>query len=151
MRVIINLIVCLVLTSCNQGEAEIVIVPKDFIGRILIVYDQDNGVEPLYKDGKRVYKIPGNGILKTKASPNPGWIGLPEFYYEEISVKNGIPFKPNPRALPIDSIVANGGTAGSVNTGKQVVRFLEYYIGNKTQIDSAYQQAQTVDLGKQLH
>ncbi len=146
MKVFRILLIGLVLTSCDKGESEIVIVPRNYIGRILIIYGQANGISPLYQGGKRVYKIPSNGILKTKFAPNPGWIGLPEFYYNEISPKNRIPFKLNPRLLPVDSIVAHGGTAGSVQNGNQRVRFLEYYVGNKVQINTAYDQAQKSDI-----
>jgi len=144
------LLICFVLTSCDRGESEIVIVPRDYIGRILIIYDQTNGVDRRYDGKKRLYIIPSNGILKTKFSPNPGWIGLPEFYYEKISARNKIRFNFNPRKLPTNSTVAYGGTAGSVRNRDKILRFLEYYVGNKSQIDSAYHQAQASDIIKLL-
>jgi hypothetical protein len=150
MKTIRTLLICLIFISCNTGEHEIVIVPQNYIGRVLIIFDQTNGVDQLYENGKRVYQIPTNRILKTKFSPNPGWIGLPEFYYNKISPGNKMPFNTNSRELPTNRIVAYGGTAGSVQNGNQHIRFLEYYIGNKTQIDSAYQQAQKSDIVKLL-
>jgi len=151
MKIISALLMTFVLLSCNRGEGEIVIVPQHYTGYIVIVYDQAEGQNPDYKDGKRIYRVPENGILKTRFSANPGWIGIPEFYYGEIASENKILFKPDPRSLPIDTVVANGGTAGSVKKvagGEEFVRFLEYYIGNKEQIDAAKERVQRLDLLK---
>lgn len=138
----------IVLIGCNNAEREVVIVPNNYVGQIVIVYNQPNGAGPIYEDGKRIYKIPLNGILKTQFSPNPGWIGLPEFYYDKISSVNKIVYQPNPRDLPINEIVAHGGSAGSFRRTKGDIKFLCYYIGNKKQIDSTYQATQTLDINK---
>lgn len=150
MKLIITLLLVIVgLLGCNKAEQEVVIIPNKFIGRVLIVYDQPNGAIPIYKDGKRVYKIPSNGILKTQFSANPGWMSLPEFYYDKVATENRLIYKLTNKNLPIDSTVAYGGTAGSVKSNKgHQLKFLEYYVGNKNQIDSAYQAAQTLDINK---
>lgn len=151
MRIIYSLLVAFILLGCNKGERELVIVPKGFIGYILIVYDQIDGEDIQYKDNKRVYKVPANGILKTKFSANPGWIGIPEFYYGEIAPENKISFSLDLGSVPVDSVVAYGGIAGSVKKKageKEVIRFLEYYIGNIEQINHAKEQAQKLDIIK---
>ncbi len=148
MRIIILLVSILGLLGCNKAEQEIVIIPRSYTGRILIVYNQLNGGTPIYEDGKRVYKIPANGVLKTRFSANPGWMSLPEFYYDKISSVNKIVYQPNPRDLPINGIVAHGGSAGSFRSTKGEIKFVCYYIGNKKQIDSTYQATQTLDINK---
>ncbi|MEJ5996010.1 hypothetical protein WG904_16400 [Pedobacter sp. Du54] len=151
MKTLGLLLVAFILLGCDKGEKEIVVVPRNYTGLILIIYDQPNGADPVFQDGKRVYEIPSNGILKTKFSPNPGWIGLTEFYYESISPENKILFKLDPRIIPADTVVASGGTAGSIKKeagGKEYIRFLEYYVGNKDQISVAREQVPKLDIIK---
>ena len=148
MRLVKIALVCIALSGCNQGEREIVVVPSNYIGRVMIVFDQKNGMEPLYNDGKRVYNIPQNGILKTKFSPNPGWIGTPDFYYDKISPNKMLQYEADPRALPVATVVAYGVIAGSTSDKNNIIRFLEYYVGNKAQIDSAYEKAPGLDIIK---
>lgn len=145
------LLIAFIMLGCDKGQEDIIVIPKNYTGYILIIYDQVNGADPVYKMGKRVYKVPGNGILKTKLSANPGWIGIPEFYYDTIVDGNKITFKLDPRNLPTDSVVACGGTAGSVKklaVGKEVIKFLEYYIGTRYQIDTARERVQKLDIVK---
>ena len=137
-----------VLLGCNRAEQEIVVVPSGYIDRVLIVYDQADGADPLYREGKRVHIIPSNGILKTKMSPNPGWIGTPEFYKDTILANRRFLYESDPRKLPVDAVVAYGGSAGYTTVKNQEIRFLEYYIGNKAQIDSAYEETQKLDFRK---
>lgn len=149
MKIVNIVLICFLLLGCDRAEQEVVIVPKGYTGYVLIIYDQPNGAEPTSENGKRLYTIPSNGILKTKFSPNPGWMEFPEFYYGSIAPENKIPFKANMKTLPVDSIVAFGGTAGSINkdaTGTEKVKVLTYHIGNKAQIDSTYQQVQKLDI-----
>lgn len=53
---------------------ERILVPNGYIGWIFIFYDQKNGEIEKYEDGRRLYKIPANGILKTKFKDNEGWM-----------------------------------------------------------------------------
>jgi hypothetical protein len=147
--IVVIFILGMALQSCEQGEKEILILPKNFTGYIIIVYNQNNGSPAKLENGKRVYRIPEDGILKSQFSNNTGWKDLPEFYYERIEKANQIPFKIDYKDISVDSVVAYGGTSGVANkdlAGKEVVRFVEYYVGNKQQIDSAYQKAEKLDI-----
>lgn len=151
MKILSVLLIVCQLLGCDQGEGTIIVVPKGYTGYVMIIYDQVNGAEPIYENGKRVYRVPESGILKTKFSPNSGWTEFPEFYYEKISATNKIPYKFDPKTLPADSIVAFGGAAGSINKdpkGKEVIKLLTYHIGNKAQIDSTYELVQKLDIIK---
>lgn len=75
--------------GCGQDKRDIFILPRDFTGYIIILYDQG--------------------------------------------------FKIEYTNIPVDSVVAYGGTSGAANkdlTGKNVVRFTKYFVGNKKQIGS---------------
>ncbi|MBK1442574.1 hypothetical protein JHJ32_21420 [Parapedobacter sp. ISTM3] len=151
MKITSVLLGVFMLLGCDRAEEEIVIVPRNYTGYIIIVYNQANGADPIYENRKRVYQVPSNGVLKTKFSPNPGWMGFPEFYYEKVAPENRIPFKFDIKTLPADSVVAYGGAAGSINkeaTGKEAIKLLTYHIGNKAQIDSTYEQVKKLDILK---
>ncbi len=145
------LLIAFIILGCDKGQEEIIVIPKNYTGYILIIYDQVNGADPVYIMGKRIYEVPRSGIFETKFSADPGWIGLPQFYYDSIIEGNKIPFKLDFRSLSTDSIVACGGTARSVKKiagDKEVIRFLEYFIGTKSQIDRAREQVQKLDIVK---
>jgi len=151
MKIISLILICFLLLGCDRAEKEIFVLPQGFTGYVLIVYDQPGGQEQVYEDGKRVYNIPTNGILKTKFTNNPGWMEFPEFYYETVNSKQKIPVKFDLKTLPLDSIVAYGGTAGRINkdlAGKERLMTLTYHIGNKAQIDSTYDLVQRLDIIK---
>jgi hypothetical protein len=58
----------------SRAKPELIQVPKNYQGEILILFDQPNGDSMVYSNGKRVYKIPKNGILFTQFPWNPGSI-----------------------------------------------------------------------------
>ncbi|MCB0402254.1 MAG: hypothetical protein KDD41_09245 [Flavobacteriales bacterium] len=147
--IILNLIFLVLFSGCNTSQDEIIIVPKDYIGYVIIVYDQENGVDENIKDGKRLMLIPKEGILQTKCSLNSDWGGFPMFYYENANESNRIPFNIEYENIPINSISAYGGTSATVNKdlkGNSVLRYVQYYIGNKSQIDSIYNVVEGMDI-----
>lgn len=87
LRYYVKLCVCLIIftsSSCRSHDRELHLIPEGFLGKVVILYNQDDGVPIEYdKEGRRVYRIPESGILQTKATPNPGgFIGSDlNFYY----------------------------------------------------------------------
>jgi hypothetical protein len=151
MKMAFYLILAFIVHSCNTAEDAIIVLPRGYTGYVLIVHDQKDGREKKYHDGKRVYEVPSGGILLTEFPNNPGWSNLPEFYYEKIAPENKIPFTTDPKSIPENDVVAYGGTAGAANRddeGKDVVRYVLYYVGNDAQIDSAYRKAEKLDIIK---
>jgi len=126
------------LTECGgKVEELIIIVPENYTGYILIIYDQDQGINKEYRNKSQVYRIPSSGILLTKFSNNPGWSTFPEFYRGSIAQENKIPFIPELEKLSEDKVSAFGGAAGFQSrdfSGKKGIRFIQFYIGNQSQI-----------------
>lgn len=90
-------------SSCSQniGRNTIRLIPKNYVGPVLIIFDQKEGQPIEYENENRIYKIPFNGILKTSFSANYG-IQSHEFYYvDEKGSRTKIPFI---RINEIDSI-----------------------------------------------
>ncbi len=137
------------LASCDRAEQEIVLVPANYKGHIIVLFNQVNGKPINYKDGKRVYEIPPNGILKTQFSENLGWIGFVEFYRGDLDTRNRIPSFVLLKKVPDNVIVGLMGPSGTQkmdNTSNDRYRFTEFYIGTKSEIDSLLRFTEIIDV-----
>ena len=138
-------------TACQTGEPAIFVLPEGYTGYVIIIYDQENGVAQKYKDKSRLYEIPETGILKTQFKNNPGWTDFPKFYYKKVTSENQLSFTMDAKNLPADTIVAFGGSSGYVSKdieGKEGIRYVQYFIGTEAQIDTAYKEAEKLDIAK---
>ncbi len=69
-------------TGCHQlGEQATYYIPNQFIGNVIVVFNQSSGKPAEYKAGKRVYRIPQNGVLMTQFAPSHGWHISDEYWY----------------------------------------------------------------------
>lgn len=141
-----------IFTGCVQSSEEtVIVVPEDYTGYILIVYNQEKGATEEYKDKTRVYRIPSNGVLLSQFSSNPGWSGFPKFYKGSIESGNEIPFTVEIDDVPPDRVSAFGGTTGGISRdlgGKEIVRYIKYYIGNQSQIRESIKELDNLDIIK---
>jgi hypothetical protein len=62
-----------VLAAKKKGEQEIIVLPNDYRGYEIIVYDQERGTPTHYEGKKRIYQIPPSGVLKTQFTGSYGW------------------------------------------------------------------------------
>lgn len=75
-----------ILQGCNYAEDAVHLIPMGYRGPVIIIFGQDEkGRTKEYEEGKRVYRIPDNGVLLTKFKLSRG-IHDYEFYYVD---KNG--------------------------------------------------------------
>jgi len=103
------------LNSCSMGKGEIHLIPNNYEGAVLIVFNVPDGKPEKYEDGKRVYEIPENGILKTQFEFNSDWVASSdlEYYYD---LGNGerkkLPYPDRPENLPTNQIQVFSKSAG---------------------------------------
>lgn len=71
--------------SSDNPEAETYLIPADFKGEFRVIYGEQNGVEPKIEDGRRVMRVPENGVLIVKPQLKLGTFDQ-EFYLVD---KNG--------------------------------------------------------------
>ena len=69
----------------NTTEPETFLIPEKYRGKVLIVFNSKCGEEIEYENGRRIYKVPNDGILLTKFNDEQGFINQ-EFYLVD---KNG--------------------------------------------------------------
>ena len=144
-------IISLLLGECQSPYHEIIVVPKSYVGYIVIIYGQEKGISEEFSGKSRLYNIPSNGILLTRFSNIHGWSELPKFYNGSILGSNEIPFVVEFENIPENQIYAFGGTSGVANkdlSGNEVVRFKHFYIGNKNQILKSIEKAEKLDIIK---
>lgn len=112
-------------------EPEIYLIPKGYIGWLIVAVDQEDGAEKEYEDGYRVYRMPPNGFLKTKFSLNTGWAeaGKTRLYYYVDSLGRRTELSDYDLHPKADSIVQVMGGA-VINFGKA------YYLADNRYGDS---------------
>src|SRR5687767_10881838 len=78
----------LFLSSCmNKAEPEIHLIPKGYKGPVIIIFEDKQGEPVKYEDGKRVYKIPLDGVLRTQFKKQLGNIAPGELKYYNYDAK----------------------------------------------------------------
>jgi hypothetical protein len=149
-NILTSLFLLFTLPSCNQqGEQEIYILPQNYTGRVLVIFDQKSGEPEKYEAKARVYVIPQTGILKTRFSINEGWKELPRFYYVEMDEKRQIPVQVEYTKLSSDKVnatLASTGVAYKNINGTGEIQFKECYVGTKEQIEEAHKKAEKLDI-----
>ena len=123
----------------SKGEDEIHLIPEGYTGSVFIIFNQPDGQEKLYEDGKRVYKIPSDGILKTQFSPNEG-LGYVDYYYvngerKKLEYKSG---KEADEVGDFDKVIIASGSRGAAGIQPQYT-YMSYIVGKPDQLDSIYE------------
>lgn len=148
MKYILVFLLAIFSLGCNNKVEDVIfIIPKDYTGYVIILFEQENGREKEYEDQKRLYKVSENGILKTKFEAEYGVGNFPTFFYENIEGQQ-IPYKAEFERVELDNVNAFGGSVGKANKnleGTSFVRFALYYIGNKEQIQKAIKESERID------
>ena len=108
------------ITRC---PGETILIPKNFIGFVYIVYDEENG---LYKKekGKMLYEVPQNGVYLTRSAYNKRLYTFEhtiEFYYSDsLDIRKLIPNYLHGRDIPkLDSttiVAIVKSTSSFINT-----------------------------------
>lgn len=141
MKALYSLLIIFLLAACKTAEDEIFVIPENFTGYVIVIFNQPNGEKPTYFEDSRVYVIPPSGILKTKFRPNYGTSNPSKFYYREVCMGKRIPYILRPDSIPSNSIVAHrqryGGLCGYGVKGGYV-DYTSFFVGNKDQIFLAY-------------
>ncbi len=130
------------------SQGNICLIPEGFSGPVFIIFGQADGVKPEVENGKRVYRIPKNGILKTKAEADYR-LSQGEFYYIdskgrrtklEYLFPQGGPSVGGVRTLDdvsnsSDEIFCMVDEMGTENRGRGVIYFRQFLVGKVKDIE----------------
>lgn len=119
----------------NSASKDIFLIPNGYRGKVVILYDQKNGEEEEFEGNYRVYKIPTNGILKTKFKvKGDSWnIGDAKFYFvngnQRIPIKQYCLYydKEKIDTISVQSIPGEGGNFSQTATDKPT-NSLSFYV-----------------------
>jgi energy-coupling factor transporter transmembrane protein EcfT len=75
----------------NKAEPETFLIPQNFRGKIVIFYEEKCGQEPVYEQGRRIYKFPDNGILITNFKKTRGILDQEFYFVDETGNRTPIP------------------------------------------------------------
>ncbi len=150
MRKLIFAIIAALSLGCTQkGEPSIYLLPKDFTGYIIILYNYETGQQKTYIDSRRVYSIPKSGVLKTQFSPDYGRTELPKFYYEHVSKENEIPVIVDWTEFNEDKVNATLPSIGKAYKnldGSEKIDYAKIFIGTKSQIEQYSKEVDRIDI-----
>jgi len=73
----------LCLYACSpKPEPETYLIREGYKGRVNIIFNQRDGVPPKYEKARRIYEVPGNGILLTQFKDEYGLVDHRYFYVD---------------------------------------------------------------------
>ena len=153
MKVLALLLVWMVLllgmNSCLLGQDQIFLLPNGYKGVVIVIYNQQNGQPPKYLQGKRVYEIPEDGVLKTQFAPNNSWRRPDKFFYLADGKMTEIPYVINTRELREDAVqtccLSSGKTGKAVNDWS--IEYDQFDVGTKSDIEKASEKANKIRIG----
>jgi hypothetical protein len=144
-RRIINTITIILLTTGlgfifwkkEIGYDEIYFLPENYQGAVYVLFDQKSGTAAKLDNGKRVYTIPDNGILKTQFPTNKGWHSV--MYFRKSGKQLAIlDYVATAKQLSKDTVQACCLVfENSANKTKSDIYYDLFYIGTRTAIDSS--------------
>ncbi|MEX1000649.1 MAG: hypothetical protein WDZ35_00890 [Crocinitomicaceae bacterium] len=70
--VTITILFIFTVTGCNNADPEKIIINEDYRGNVIIIHNQPEAVN-IEKNGRKILRIPQNGILKVQSPINEGW------------------------------------------------------------------------------
>lgn len=120
--------------------ADIYVVPTNFSGRVVVVYDSTRGQPAVYSGKSRLFEIPTDGFLWTKHGLDSSeMVEIPQIYRGTILPDNRIDFIESGVAIEPNDVVATMPTSGMTmvdNETRRVV-YSQFYVGTEIAIDSA--------------
>lgn len=133
--------VCLVLGSCKFAEDSIWLIPEGYVGPVIIIFNQPEGAPKKYENGKRVYEIPENGILRTRFGPNNGIQKHWYFYVNADGNRTPIEYidqwEINERKYSPEKVYAFDEGAGAIGSANHdFIHFKKSFVGKPSNRDS---------------
>ncbi len=147
-------IICIFI-SClggNEIQPELHLIPNNYIGPVCIIYNINFMQNDNYKEGKRLFVVPDDGLILTKFGTNTGIFSDSSYQFYYVDKNNHLikklPFVFNPTAERPDTL-AQVGVYDLQNIGTTIndknYDFLLYYVDSIKLIREKYQFNHVVD------
>ena len=87
-----SLVILTFMNGCTP-EKELYIIPNNYKGKIVIIFNIKDGDPRTYENGYRIYRIPENGVLFTQFSSNTGESPIGDIQYRYVRGTDTIKIK----------------------------------------------------------
>ena len=86
------LITVVLFYSCRKdAEPETFLIPNNYEGAIVLLFDQNDGLDEEYSEGRRIYRVEQNGLLKTQFSKTKhGRLDQDYYYIDSLGVRTQV-------------------------------------------------------------
>lgn len=82
--VLFSILSCLIFNSCTfSSDPELFLIPDKYEGAVVIFFEQKDGQEARYVDGRRLYSFSNTGFLSTKFPKTKHGRLNQEYYYKD--------------------------------------------------------------------
>jgi hypothetical protein len=90
MKTTLTLIISLVIIGCKTEriKKEVYLIPENFIGNIVLIYDQPNGIKDSIVNDEIIYKVPKSGILHLMGTQHLQAFKDMKYYYYSSKIIN---------------------------------------------------------------
>jgi hypothetical protein len=138
--------------ACTRAEPETHLLKPGFMGRVTIITDVSDGEPIEYMNGRRIYRIPADGLLRSQFPLNVYSQDI-RFYFEseedgewqEITGRSGSTIHDTPAVRADDTVVVHAyglGAVGANFPGEEngsteapcALRYVTYTVGRKREI-----------------
>lgn len=149
MKYLFFISIVLFMSGCtSKGEDVIYVLPSGYIGKVIILYDQDSGCGKAYEGSKRLYNITETGVLKTQFAVDYNYKLFPEVYYNENGKRIKIPVVADLAETDTSKVVATLATTGKLydEDGNIEFEYSIFYVGTNEQIRKSSEEVAKIDL-----
>jgi hypothetical protein len=137
-QIITSLLIAIFFCSCKNVDDCIYLIPSNYEGNLIVVFNQPNGYDKNYEDKKRLYRFNKTGVLMTKFDPNYGQHQI-NFFYED-SLGKRTPLKyilPSQLKNTAEVVAVNLETGNDEDPIKKNKRHFEVFsIARQNKLDS---------------
>ena len=119
----------LALSACHYAEPETHLIPEGYTGYVYIVQSDSLGEPEQFDEGRRLYRVPADGLLLTQFGSNDGIIDQQYFYVGEAGAS---------RQISDRDVAGQADTAVTIQhlsvgvLGETNVPFEQYFVGTES-------------------
>ncbi|MDP2174462.1 MAG: hypothetical protein Q8K70_00985 [Bacteroidota bacterium] len=129
--------------SCNKkAEKEIFLIPYDYRGKVIIIYNWQNGAKERYENGSRIYDIPINGVLLTKFKDEYGIVNQTYYLVDSLGNRKLMEIIKDESRVNANNIVAiyRAGSVGVYGDSEKStsIKYQKFYVSDKQNFESYF-------------
>ncbi|WP_342548987.1 hypothetical protein NST69_08370 [Paenibacillus sp. FSL P2-0089] len=136
----------LVLASCSSNKSKLntYLIPKNYVGWVQIIYNQEGFTAIGQANGRNIFTIPESGVLKTSTPDVEYGVSFEEFYYYDEQNRQ--------QKIDVDQMIHGHhiGDGESVNGSGKIEgpTVQEFFVGTETQLQNTPDPDYPVELMK---